>query len=271
MHPTSPNLRRAYASWAHGQIHYYDGGGDGVPMLLLHQSPGSSNDWYAHVPLFQAAGIRVLAMDNPGMGMSDPFSFEPVLADYVDAVPAVLDHAGVSQADIGGYHTGVQIGVEASVRHPRRVRSLMLYGVPVLSEGEREQLWNAIVPNEMAGAVHRPVPGGTNLSDHFRRLEGYFAPVTAQRMVLAALMAGPLWWHGHNAALRHDLVPALQAVTQPMLMMTNAGEMLDNNTREAARLRPDATLVDLGVETPVGMDEAPEAMVRTMLDFRARM
>lgn len=242
-----------------------------MPLLLLHQSPGSSNDWFGHVPLLREAGIRVIAMDNPGMGMSDPFAFTPVLADYIDAVPAVLDHAGVLQADIGGYHTGVQVGVEASVRHARRVRSLMLYGVPVLGKAERDQLWNAIVPNEIEGAVHRPVPGGSNLSDHFRRLEGYFAPVTAQRMVLAALMAGPLWWHGHNAALRHDLAPALRAVTQPMLMMTNAGEMLDSNTRQAARMRPDATLVDLGVTTSVGMDDAPEAMVRAMLAFRAQL
>lgn len=268
IHPTAPSLRRAYASWAHGQIHYYDAGGDGVPLLMLHQSPASSSDWFALLPFLAAAGVRVIAMDNPGMGMSDPVAYEPTVDDLVEAVPVVLDDAGVPVADLVGHHTGVQLAVEAAVRYPNRIRSLSLYGVPVLSEAEREHYWQLIVRNEMDGAVHRALPGGTNLTDHFRRLEGYFQSSTAQRMVLAALMSGPLWWHGHNAALRHDVVPALLAATQPILLLTNAEEMFDANTREAARLRPDATLVDLNVASAMAMDDAPEAMVQAIVKFR---
>jgi pimeloyl-ACP methyl ester carboxylesterase len=209
IHPTAVKLRRHYAEGPHGQIHFYDAGGEGAPLLLLHQSPASSSDWFSLIPFFRRAGVRVIAMDTPGMGLSDPLPFEPALADFAAAVPVVLDHAGVESAHLLGYHTGVQIAVEAAVRFPERVRSAALYGVPVMSGNERERYWREIVPRQREGALHHPVAGGSNITDYLRRLEALFGHVAAQRMLLSSLMAGPLWWHGHNAALRHDMVPAL--------------------------------------------------------------
>jgi pimeloyl-ACP methyl ester carboxylesterase len=110
-HPTAPKLKRAYADGPNGQVHYYDSLGDGPPLLFIHQSPTSSMDYSATFPLFVKAGVRVIAMDTPGMGLSDAPSSEPTIADYAAAAPAVLDHAGVRQADAIGHHTGAQIAV----------------------------------------------------------------------------------------------------------------------------------------------------------------
>ncbi|HEX7857064.1 MAG TPA: alpha/beta fold hydrolase [Sphingobium sp.] len=267
IHPSAPALRRAYASWQYGQIHYYDAGGEGVPILLLHQSPASSSDWFPLIPFFTAAGLRVLAMDTPGMGLSDPLPHEPLLTDYADAVPVVLDHAGVDSAHLMGHHTGVQIAIEAAVRSPGRVRSAALYGVPVMGEEEREKYWQQIVTNEKKGLVHLPVTGGTHLTDHFRRIEGFYTPMGAQRMLLSAMLAGPLWWHGHNAALRHNMVPALLAARQPLLLISNPGEMLDANTTQAAALRPDAKYVMLETPGQMAMDDDPEGIARAAITF----
>lgn len=271
IHPAAPDLRRAYAVGPHGQIHYYDAGGAGTPLLMLHQSPASSSDWFSLLPLLRAAGIRAMAMDTPGMGLSDAFPDAPSIADYADAIPIVLDHAGVARADLLGHHTGVQIAVEAAVRHAGRVRSIALYGVPVMSAVERSSYWHRIVPNEKDGAVHRPMRDGTNLTDHFRRIETSFGPVAAQRMLLGALLAGPLWWHGHNAAFDYDIVPSLLAARQPILLISNPGEMLDENTRRAVGLRPDADFVSLDTSGPMAMDDDPEGLGRAVATFIARV
>jgi pimeloyl-ACP methyl ester carboxylesterase len=267
MHPTSPNLRRAYVDYRQGQLHYYDGGGSGTPLLLLHQSPVSSSDWFAIVPHLSAAGLRVLAMDTPGMGLSDPLAPAPTLEDYADAVPALLDHAGLSHVDVLGHHTGAQIAIEAAVRHPQRIRRVALYGAPVMTAEERQGFWERIVPREREGRVHRPQPGGANLTEQFLRIEAVFGTVAAQRMLLSALLAGPLWWHGHNAALRHDMTPALLAARQPLLLITHVGEFLDANTRAGARLRPDARLVELPESANMAMDDAPAALAAAVVDF----
>jgi pimeloyl-ACP methyl ester carboxylesterase len=266
-HPTQPKLRRAYAEWAHGQIHYYDGGGAGIPLLLLHQSPASSSDWFSIIPFLTEAGIRVLAMDTPGMGLSDPLPFEPVIADYADAVPVVLDNAGVESAHLLGHHTGAQIAVEAAVRHAARVRSAALYGVPVMSPDEREDYWRRIVPREQEGAIHHPAPGGSNLTEHVQRIETMFGNVAAQRLLLSGLIAGPLWWHGHNAALRHDMVPGLLAAQQKLLLLSHPSEMLDANTQEALRLRPDASYVCLPTQGQIAMDDGPSALAEAVIAF----
>ncbi|HEX7872949.1 MAG TPA: alpha/beta fold hydrolase [Sphingobium sp.] len=267
IHPTAPALRRAYADGKYGQIHYYDAGGEGVPLLLLHQSPAASSDWFPLLPYFEAAGFRVLMMDTPGMGLSDALPHEPTLDDYSDAVPVVLDHAGVASAHLLGHHTGVQIAIEAAARFADRVRSSSLYGVPVMSKEEQERYWQQIVTNEKVGAIHHPVEGGTNITDHFRRIENFYSVIGSQRMILSALMAGPLWWHGHNAALRHDMVPALIAATQPILLISNPGEMLDANTSAAAALRPDADYVMLATPGKMAPDDDPEGLANAVIAF----
>ena len=266
-HPTAAKLRRAYADSPHGQIHYYDGGGTGTPLLLLHQSPVSASDWFALIPYFAAAGLRVLAMDTPGMGLSDPLPFEPAIADYADAVPVVLDHAGVPSAHLLGHHTGVQIAVEAAVRHPGQVRSAALYGAPLMDAEERERWWQMIVPREIEGEIHRPAKGGSNLTPYIERVEETFGNIAAQRLLLGGLIAGPLWWHGHNAALRYDMRPALLAAQVPLLLLSHPGEMFEAHTHEAARLRPDARHVPLPIEGPLAMDHDPAVLARAVIDF----
>jgi pimeloyl-ACP methyl ester carboxylesterase len=206
-------------------------------------------------------------MDTPGMGLSDPLPYEPTLKDYADAVPVVLDHAGVAKAHLLGHRTGVQIAIEAAVRYPDRAASASLYGVPIITSAEQEAFWQRVVPRQREGAIHKPSKGGGNLTEHFVRIENIFGTVAAQLMVLSALIAGPLWWHGHNAALRHDMVPAFLAASQPLLLISHPGEMLQANTAEAAKLRPDAKFVELEAHGLIAMDFDPAALARTVTEF----
>ena len=83
--------RRAYIDLPSGQLHYREIG-EGEPLLLLHQTPSSSLQWEAAYPLLAAAGMRVIAPDTPGYGMSDPPAGTPTAEGYAAAALAFHEH-----------------------------------------------------------------------------------------------------------------------------------------------------------------------------------
>ncbi len=265
-HPTAPKLRRAYADGPSGQVHYYDGG-DGRPLLLLHQSPTSAIDFADTFEAFAAADMRVIAPDLPGMGMSDTPLTPPTIDDFAQAVFAVLDAAEVACAAVLGHHTGAQVAMAMAVARPERVGRIVLYGAPVMDETNLRAHWRAIVPRERGGGAFVPEPNGSHLSVLFCRLEAVFGLRVAQRMVISRLMAGPQLWYGHNAALTHDMSPNLSADRHPLLLITHEGEMLDAETRSAQTLRPDAELARLPVRCANAMDADPGAFVAVVANY----
>lgn len=267
MYPTAVAARRAYVDTSNGQVHVYDTGGEGRPLVLLHQSPTSSVDFFGAFPALRTAGLRLIAIDAPGMGLSDAPPQPTEIGDFIDAVFAVLEHLGLHEVDLLGHHTGALVAAEVAVLAPTRIRKVAMYGAPLLPEAARRAFWEEIVPREKEGAMHKPVPGGKNLVDRFARLESLFGPVTAQHMLVSNLLAGPTMWYAHSAALTHDLEPAYLAMTQPILLITHKGEMLDEATRAAKALKPDAELVVLDLDGGVAMDAAPEAFAAAVVNF----
>ncbi len=269
VHPSAPDLRRAYADGPCGQMHYYDAGGAGLPLVLLHQSPTSAIDFADTFAAFAAAGVRVIAPDLPGMGMSDAPPSPPTIESFAEAVFAVMDAAALGSAAILGHHTGAQVAAAMAVARPARVQRLILYGAPVMDAAELQEHWRRIVPPEREAGAFRAKAGGAHLSELFVRLEALFGIKVAQRMVISRLLAGPLLWYGHNAALTHDMAPNLAASRQPLLLVTHPGEMLDAHTRAAARLRPAAELATLPLRCPNAMDADPAAFVEAVVGFLA--
>jgi pimeloyl-ACP methyl ester carboxylesterase len=75
---------------------------------------------------FLAQRRRLILLDNRGAGKSDtpmrPFSIASMAADAI----CVMDEAGVAAADVFGMSMGGMISQELGIRHPDRVRSLIL-------------------------------------------------------------------------------------------------------------------------------------------------
>ena len=102
----------------------WDQSGSGTPILLIMGHRYSSAMWY---PLRQAFGdrYRLIWFDNEGTGQSDARSRTSVAEMTSDAL-AVLDAAGVDSAHVYGVSMGGGIALEFGIRHPERVRSLIL-------------------------------------------------------------------------------------------------------------------------------------------------
>jgi pimeloyl-ACP methyl ester carboxylesterase len=104
---------------------YWEERGTGDPILLIMGLGASLEAWDRTAPVL-AARYRVILFDNRGVGRSEvppgPYSLE-VMAD--DAA-AVLDAAGVEWAHVYGASMGGMIAQEFALRHPTRVRKLIL-------------------------------------------------------------------------------------------------------------------------------------------------
>ena len=130
-------IRKGYVDGRYGQVHFRQAG-DGVPLLLLHQSPLSSAMFDAALPHLASAGLHAVAMDTPGFGNSDPPPAPVDIAAYADALAPVLDAFGWGRAALLGHHTGAAIAAGFAARHPARVDRLILNGVPLFTAEELE-------------------------------------------------------------------------------------------------------------------------------------
>ena len=79
-------MKRHLIDTTMGQVHCVTAGsGAGVPLVLLHQTPRSIDEFAEVIPLL-ARSRRVIAIDTPGYGASDPVPGQPTVADYANAV-----------------------------------------------------------------------------------------------------------------------------------------------------------------------------------------
>jgi 3-oxoadipate enol-lactonase len=104
---------------------YYQSTGSGQPVLLISGLGMAATGWWRTIPVL-AQGLRVLAFDNRGVGRSELTRGPYSLAQMADDAVAVLDAAGEESAHVYGISMGGMIAQEIALRHPKRVRRLVL-------------------------------------------------------------------------------------------------------------------------------------------------
>ena len=109
--------------------------GQGFPVLLLHGSgPGVSAwaNWRLLLPVL-AQTRRVIAPDLLGFGTTDRPA-DPAnnahysMAIWVQQAVDLLDTLGIAQADLVGNSFGGALALALAIKHPQRVRRLVLMG-----------------------------------------------------------------------------------------------------------------------------------------------
>ena len=132
-------IRRGFADTPEGQIHYATVG-QGKPVLLLHQTPRSWDEYRDVLPII-GQKYWAIAMDTVGFGDSYKPEKEGTIETFAEGVVAFLDAMSIPRTSIIGHHTGGVIAVEVAATHPERVEKLVLSStlmwMPKIGKGER--------------------------------------------------------------------------------------------------------------------------------------
>lgn len=123
-----------------GQRFYYEVGGEGELVLLVHGALASADLMEAPATGL-ASGFRAARIDRRGCGRTTPPTDGPVpLGEEADDVLAFLDWFSVPRAHFLGHDDGCDVVLEFALRHPERTGSVALLapsleGLPFSPEG----------------------------------------------------------------------------------------------------------------------------------------
>lgn len=124
---------------------HYEIDGDGPTVLLTHGYSASAAMWRNNVPALVEAGYRVITWSMRGHGKTDSPDDEAFYsADLtVGDINALLDAGGVDEAVIGGMSLGGYMSLAFHLKHPDRVRALMLIDTgPGFKNDTARAKWN---------------------------------------------------------------------------------------------------------------------------------
>lgn len=254
--------RRFFCETAMGRVHGVEAGsGCGAPLVLLHQTPRSVDEFKEVLPLL-AERRRTIALDYPGYGCSDPAAGQPTIEHYASAVVEVLDALKIEKAVIVGHHTGGVIAIEIAAAFPDRVDRVVLSGPVYTDASGRAEL------SKWFGQWHVQADG-SHLKERWDRFARWTPnPALVQRLVLDLWRAGETSEQGHFAVALYRMEERIGLVRCPALLLYGKRDPF----ADPAKARPirDAfrpaheVFLDTGVFVA---NEDPSLFARAVLDY----
>ncbi|WP_293678158.1 alpha/beta fold hydrolase [uncultured Phenylobacterium sp.] len=105
---------------------YYERAGDGPRLLFI---SGTGGDLRTQPNVFAsplAKAFDLVAYDQRGLGRTDKPDVPYSMAQYADDAAALMDHLGWEHALVGGVSFGGMVAQELVLRHPLKVKRLVL-------------------------------------------------------------------------------------------------------------------------------------------------
>jgi pimeloyl-ACP methyl ester carboxylesterase len=104
---------------------HWESTGDGPPVLLIMGLGLSGGAWWRTVPVL-APSLRVITYDHRGLGRSESAVPAYTVEAMADDAVCVIDDLGLDAVHVYGFSLGGMIAQQMALRHPDRVRGLVL-------------------------------------------------------------------------------------------------------------------------------------------------
>jgi pimeloyl-ACP methyl ester carboxylesterase len=109
---------------------------NGLPIILLHGSPGSGEDFNRLAPLLAAQGFDVFAPDLPGFGQSEPRPPSMNMHAHAANVLAWMDHLHIDKAHVVGWSNSGGVVLTLADTAPGRLASATMLATIGCQENE---------------------------------------------------------------------------------------------------------------------------------------
>ena len=213
----TPPIERSFVSLPSGRRVHLAACGAGRPILLLHQTPRSWNEYRDVLPLL-AGKYRAMAMDTAGFGDSDALPWgSDSIENWAAVAHGLLAMLGVARAVVVGHHTGAAIAIEMAAMHPERVDALVLSAAPYVDAVRRAAEHTRRIIDEVEARAD-----GSHLVELWGRRQPFYPPGRRDLMesfMIDALKAGPRAAEGHRVVGRYVMEPRLARVRCPTLVI----------------------------------------------------
>jgi pimeloyl-ACP methyl ester carboxylesterase len=239
--------------------------GAGPPLVLLH---GTGNPAGFLLPLLRELhGVRVIAPDRPGVGLSDPMDlpsdrYREAAVAWVDRL---LDALELDATTLAGHSGGGAWALWYALAHPERVERLVLLGVPTLPKTRCPLPVRLIGTPGLGRLLSRLTPPDRRSVLRFAHHVAREKAALARHPDLVDLLVAA----GRDPLTDRAAKAEFDALISPLALLSPSG------WRRRARARPDElrrlampTLVLWGERDPVGSVPAARAITELIPDAR---
>lgn len=233
-----PRPYGAYIDGPWGQIHVRVAGRSTDPtVILVHMMVWSSEQFHFGQLALAQRGIRSIAIDIPGYGMSDGPPTLPNAYQYAENFVPVLRYFGLRSANFLGSNTGAAFIAAFADAHPDMVQSLILEGPTI---------WNAKdLADLLAGEYADEIPDADG------------------RMVLNR----PNAWFAHDAVFKFRMEPVLKRIKVPVMILTYPGQLLYRTALRVKKMHPRFTLAVLDWNGAAPCFDKPELWANAVAKY----
>ena len=247
-------VNRTFVETRSGRLHAAIAG-EGFPVLLLHQTPRSWDEYRDVLPLL-GRRYRAIAMDTVGFGDSEPLSWDDnSIERWAEAAFDLLDALGIGRAALVGHHTGAVVAMEMAASWPDRVAALVLSSCPFVDAARRANHHGKPVIDEVTRR-----PSGEHLTELWQRRQPFYPPgdiALLERFMVDALKAGELAVEGHRVVGRYHMETRAPLVTSPTLVLSATS---DPHAYPAAPRVAQAIVGSRRIDIAGGMVPLPDQM-----------
>lgn len=264
---------------------FYDEQGSGDPLLLIMGLAADSTAWMFQLPAF-AEKYRTIVFDNRGVGRSSKPGGPYTIHEMADDAAGLLDVLDIATAHVVGVSMGGMIAQELTLRHPDRVKSLVLactYPEPD-AEIERQRMFSV---TQLGGSVTADGQVQIDLKavDPMMFFQNLLPNVFNQAFIMSDLpkllqvFSGALQYGFSleailgqvSAVMGHKATDRLHQIKVPTLVLTGDADRLipPANSDVIAKNIPGARLVKIPGGSHGFNFETPDVFNREVLEFLA--